>query len=608
MEVTITDLEFSNMFSYGANNKLSINKNKITQLTAPNGNGKSTIALIIQELLYSKNIKNIKKGDILNRHSNSKEWSGTLSFTASDKLYKIIVKRVGATSKVTLLENGVDISDHKVPDTYKKLSKILNIDFEVFSQLTYQSSIDLLDFIKATDTNRKKFLINLFGLEKYLVIGDDLKVVLGNLEQDLRGKNGELKSVDSFLNENPIGELKNTIEVPMVDETLRNKIARLQNELEDYQRQCKKIDSNNAFVEERDSLRFDMSLSEPTIGKDVLTNIEYYQQEIIKNKNQIDNIQKQLRNIDLTDTCYACGQHIDNTKSLSLKENLESELDKLLKLNKNNKDTLTDLQIEKEDYLKLASSYAKNQKAIEKFEQLSLLIDNSIPTNYPDYEQIEKDLKSFTNTLKLQEKEKQKVVEYNEQVNIYNTKLEALIEQKRQFLVRQHLLNDDILSLNSKIKNITILRKAFSTTGIVAFKLENLTKELEDTINKYLADLSDGKFQIIFRLEGEKLNIIVVSNGKEAPIETFSGGEFSRVQMAILLSIRSLLSKIGGTYINLLFLDEITGVLDDSGKEKLIEVLQEETNLNVFLISHDFTHPLIEKLSIIKENDISYIE
>ena len=87
-----------------------------------------------------------------------------------------------------------------------------------------------------------------------------------------------------------------------------------------------------------------------------------------------------------------------------------------------------------------------------------------------------------------------------------------------------------------------------------------------------------------------------------------SGGEFSRIQTAILLSIRSLLSKIGGNYINLLFLDEITGVLDDAGKEKLIDILQEENNLNVFLISHDFTHPLIEKISIIKENNISYIE
>jgi len=44
------------------------------------------------------------------------------------------------------------------------------------------------------------------------------------------------------------------------------------------------------------------------------------------------------------------------------------------------------------------------------------------------------------------------------------------------------------------------------------------------------------------------------------------------------------------------------------GKEKLIEVLQREENLNVFLISHDFTHPLIDKISIVKEDNISSIQ
>lgn len=250
MEIILEKLTFNNMFSYGNNNELDINKNKITQLTAPNGSGKSTIALIIQELLFSKNIKNVKKGDIVNRYSSSKDWSGSLEFSVNSKSYNINVKRVGATSKVSLLENGIDISEHKVPDTYKKLSSIIGMDFDVFSQLTYQSSTDLLDFIKATDTNRKKFLINLFGLEKYIAIGDALKVKLTSLERDVAGKNGELKSVNSFLEENEIKELKSLIEIPLIDENLRQKIARLKNELEDYQSQCKKIDKNNMLVVE----------------------------------------------------------------------------------------------------------------------------------------------------------------------------------------------------------------------------------------------------------------------------------------------------------------------------------------------------------------------
>jgi DNA repair exonuclease SbcCD ATPase subunit len=608
MEITLEKLTFNNMFSYGANNELDINKTKITQLTAPNGSGKSTIALIIQELLFSKNIKNIKKTDILNRYSTAKDWSGSLEFSVNSKSYKIVVKRTGAASKVSLYENGVDISEHKVPDTYKKISSILGMDFEVFSQLTYQSSTDLLDFIKATDTNRKKFLINLFGLEKYIAIGDVLKIKLSSLEKELAGKSGEIKTVNSFLEENDIKEPKDIIEVPAVDESLRQNIAKLKNELEDYQSQCNKIDKNNMLIEERDKLSFDIELTEPFLYLSFKEDYEQAKTNIASLSNKVSDNQKKIKGLDTSDTCYACGQHVDNSRTKLIKDNLESDILSFQEELKEINITYYDLTKEYNKYEKDLKNYINNQKAIDRFEQVSQLVDSSIPVKYPDYGEIATTISKLSRELSSQERLKMDAIDYNEKVKIHNTKIETLQEQKRQFLVRQQLLNDDIISLSSKIKNITILRKAFSTTGIVAFKLENLTKELEDTINRYLSELSDGKFQVIFRLEGEKLNIVVVNDGKETPVETVSGGEFSRIQTAILLSIRSLLSKIGGNYINLLFLDEITGVLDDAGKEKLIDILQEEDNLNVFLISHDFTHPLIEKISIIKENNVSYIE
>ena len=70
--ITLKTLKFSNMFSYGKENKIDLNKSRISQLTAPNGSGKSSIAMIIQETLFNKNIKGIKKSDILNRWSKEK--------------------------------------------------------------------------------------------------------------------------------------------------------------------------------------------------------------------------------------------------------------------------------------------------------------------------------------------------------------------------------------------------------------------------------------------------------------------------------------------------------------------------------------------------------
>jgi DNA repair exonuclease SbcCD ATPase subunit len=115
-------------------------------------------------------------------------------------------------------------------------------------------------------------------------------------------------------------------------------------------------------------------------------------------------------------------------------------------------------------------------------------------------------------------------------------------------------------------------------------------------------------FQIYFKLSGEKLNIEVLDDiGNITSISNLSSGERARVNIATILAIRNILSSLTSTKINLLFLDEVIGVIDAEGKEKLSEILLKE-NLNTFIVSHDWTHPLIPRINIIKEHHISRIE
>jgi DNA repair exonuclease SbcCD ATPase subunit len=257
---------------------------------------------------------------------------------------------------------------------------------------------------------------------------------------------------------------------------------------------------------------------------------------------------------------------------------------------------------------KASRAYNVNQDSIRRFESLTQVIDTSLPTKYPDYDALLSERNQLAQEINDRQKLVKEITEHNKRVSANNAKVEALKEQKSNFIIRQDVLKIDILNKSSEVNALSVLKKAFSTSGIVAFKLESLTKELETTINYYLSILSDGQFQIEFILDKEKLNINVINNGVSSAIETVSGGEFSRIQTSILLAIRKLLAKLGRSSVNLLFLDEIMGVLDDIGKEKLIEVLQEEKDLNVFLISHEFTHPLIEKISINKIDNISCIQ
>jgi ABC-type molybdenum transport system ATPase subunit/photorepair protein PhrA len=67
------------------------------------------------------------------------------------------------------------------------------------------------------------------------------------------------------------------------------------------------------------------------------------------------------------------------------------------------------------------------------------------------------------------------------------------------------------------------------------------------------------------------------------------------------------MSSISKSRLNILFLDEVINVLDESGRERLVEVLLREEGLNTYVVSHGWTHPLLEKIEIVKEDNISVL-
>ena len=99
----------------------------------------------------------------------------------------------------------------------------------------------------------------------------------------------------------------------------------------------------------------------------------------------------------------------------------------------------------------------------------------------------------------------------------------------------------------------------------------------------------------------------VEDDGKIVDILALSSGELARVNTATLIAIRKLMSSISKSRLNILFLDEVIAVLDDTGREKLVEVLLNE-DLNTYIVSHGWTHPLLEKKEVVKEENISRLE
>jgi DNA repair exonuclease SbcCD ATPase subunit len=172
--ITLKKMRWSNLFSYGENNELDFSTSPLTQIVGRNGHGKSSIALILEEVLYNKNSKGIKKADILNRNVKAKNYSVELEFDKDGSSYVIKTVR-GATQTVKLTCDGEDISSHTSTATYKTIEELIGYDHKTFCQIVYQSSSASLEFLTATDGNRKKFLIDLLNLTKYVELGDVFK-------------------------------------------------------------------------------------------------------------------------------------------------------------------------------------------------------------------------------------------------------------------------------------------------------------------------------------------------------------------------------------------------------------------------------------------------
>ena len=121
------------------------------------------------------------------------------------------------------------------------------MDFKTFSQLVYQSTNASLQFLTATDTNRKKFLIDLLHLEKYVNLFEVFKEAHKEQVNEKIGVSAKLATVLKWL-ENNI--LEDTNVLPMLnleidtsedEKTLRSLMIELQNISE----KNKKILKNN---------------------------------------------------------------------------------------------------------------------------------------------------------------------------------------------------------------------------------------------------------------------------------------------------------------------------------------------------------------------------
>jgi DNA repair exonuclease SbcCD ATPase subunit len=391
--------------------------------------------------------------------------------------------------------------------------------------------------------------------------------------------------------------------LPMLNEDIlmeddEKQLQHLMDEVSNISEKNKKISKNNSLKTMLRSIDLteaqNISIAGLESYDDIQSKVGSLNQISAGSKKDIAKLEK------LGDICPTCEQAIDS----SFKDGL---LDAARGLGEDAKSQIDHLENQINEIKENNRLFQSKQQIERDWNDLYRSIDQSLPSNLVDEEQlnarierVQGDLDSARAKLESQRKENERRVRNN-------TRIELVQERAEQLNKELDAGVSKLAGVKELSSNLEVLKKSFSTNGLVAYKIENLVKELEELVNYYLTELSDGRFTLEFVVNNDRLNVQIGDNSATVDILALSSGELARVNTATLLAIRKLMSSISKSRINVLFLDEVINVLDDVGREKIVEVLLEE-DLNTYIVSHGWTHPLLEKVEVVKTDNVSRLE
>tara|TARA_B100001939_G_scaffold347406_1_gene368932 strand:+ start:422 stop:2242 length:1821 start_codon:yes stop_codon:yes gene_type:complete len=602
--ITLKKLKWDNCFSYGSDNELDLSSDIVTQLVGTNGTGKSSIPLILEEVLFNKNSKGIKKADIPNREVNN-GYNISLTFDVVDDQYEIDVVR-RANIKVKLYKNGEDISSHTATNTYKTLEQIIGIDFKTFSQIVYQNTNASLQFLTATDTNRKRFLIDLLQLDDYVKYFEVFKELSRTLGGDVSRIQGKIDTIIKWLNDNKLEDtsLLPKLDLPFYSEEDEESLRSLQIEMENISEITKKINQNNLYKSQLESI--DIGLAKEFLSMNDYEDTSDLKQSLgeLTSRASLENkMIKKYTDLQEMDEgrCPTCEQPVDYEFISTQLRNHISEKNSFVERIDAVKNSISRIE-------NTNNTFTQMQETVNNYEDLLRSVDMTLANEVPNSNELQEKIEKIKGRIRDRKSRVEEIIAENEKRERHNTRLSIIQEQQTDFENQLDELSANIGEIEDKLSHVEILKKAFSTNGLLAYKIENLVKDLEVLTNEYLAELSDGRFSLEFVVLNDKLNVEIDDNGKKVDILALSAGELARVNTSTLLAIRKLMSSISKSRINVLFLDEVTNVLDELGKERMVEILLREENLNTYIVSHGWTHPLLSKIEVIKEDKISRLD
>jgi exonuclease SbcC len=179
------------------------------------------------------------------------------------------------------------------------------------------------------------------------------------------------------------------------------------------------------------------------------------------------------------------------------------------------------------------------------------------------------------------------------------TRATVALEQVKEAEVELAATKANVANLQQRLDTLRLAERCFGRDGVPVLLLETVLPQIEAEANRVLELMPTSKGET-FRVElrtlreqkttealRETLDVVVYGAGDPRPYETFSGGERSRLNIALRVALAHVLATRRGAEVSVLLVDELE-FLDSLGQDQLVDVLRslEGVFTKIVFVSH----------------------
>ena len=549
MHIVFEKVRFQNFLSFGnSTTEINLTNFKSTLVTGSNFSGKSSAILdTITFALFGKAFRQINKPQLINMF-NGKDCLVELQFVKNNTRY--LIRRGLKPNIFEIFKDGnkLDI-DASAKDQQTEFEKtVLNFTYQTFQQIVVLGSANYIPFMRLKPNERRLVVDDILNLHIFTKMSDNLKNEIAETKSELQIITNQIYLKEELLKtkEEHLHALLN-INVSVVDEEKVNNLLNQNKELEIELKNKEEQLSNIEVDEKRNVLDIDSQIQKT---------------EKIKSKIMYA-VEAQKKNYDFfqdNSHCPTCLQEIEESfrtekvndlkqKILSKKDGVQELIEKIQKY-KDEKNEIeshnSSVDLAEKQIRSLSREIESvKEKITSNIEKVSYLRNNS----FSDTSKVEK-TKNEINEIKNELDDlKKKEVHYNE---------ESELQKNCSLLLKDTGIKATIMNKYLKLlnKNMELYLKRFGL---------KLNFQLDNSFNEKITNFSGHEFSYFSLSEGEKL----------------------RVDLAMMFSWRNLATKRAKMKTNILILDEVMdGAADAFLQQELVDLLNELSSTNVFVISH----------------------